>query len=87
MISAMIEVGIISFMTNAPLSKGKGYRLSLIHISYLLELFDYLSDERDKEFVVRCLGVKGFTEAIPKLLTEFKSAKNNYCLLYTSRCV
>ena len=25
-ISAMIEVGIISFMTNAPLSKGKGYR-------------------------------------------------------------
>ena len=25
-ISAMIEVGIISFMINAPLSKGKGYR-------------------------------------------------------------
>ena len=25
-ISAMIEVGIISFMTHAPLSKGKGYR-------------------------------------------------------------
>jgi len=25
-INAMIEVGIISFMTNAPLSKGKGYR-------------------------------------------------------------
>ena len=25
-ISAMIEVGIISFMTNEPLSKGKGYR-------------------------------------------------------------
>ena len=24
-ISAMIEVGIISFMINAPLSKGKGY--------------------------------------------------------------
>ena len=47
-------------------------------IPYLLELLDYLSDERDKEFVVRCLGVKGFTEAIPKLLTEFKSAKNNY---------
>ena len=27
-INAMIEVGIISFMTNAPLSKGKGYRMS-----------------------------------------------------------
>ena len=26
MISAMIEVGIISFMINAPLSKEKGYR-------------------------------------------------------------
>ena len=25
-ISAMIEAGIISFMINAPLSKGKGYR-------------------------------------------------------------
>lgn len=47
-------------------------------VPYLLELLDDLSDETDKEFVVRCLGVKGFTEVIPKLLTEFKSAKNNY---------
>lgn len=47
-------------------------------VPYLLELLDNLSDESDKEFIVRCLGVKGFTEAIPKLLTEFKSAKNNY---------
>ena len=47
-------------------------------VPYLLELLDDLSDETDKEFVVRCLGVKGFTEVIPKLLAEFKSAKNNY---------
>lgn len=47
-------------------------------VPYLLELLDYLSDESDKEFIVRCLGVKGFTEAIPKLLTEFESAKKNY---------
>ena len=47
-------------------------------VPYLLEFLDYLSDESDKEFIVRCLGVKGFTEAIPKMLTEFKNAKNNY---------
>ena len=28
-------------------------------VPYLLELLDDLSDETDKEFVVRCLGVKG----------------------------
>ena len=38
-------------------------------VPYLLELLDYLSDESDKAFIVRCLGVKGFTEAIPKMLT------------------
>lgn len=47
-------------------------------VPYLLELLDSLPDERDKEFIVRCLGVKGFSEAIPKLLTEFERAKKNH---------
>lgn len=47
-------------------------------IPYLLHLLDYFKDEKDKEFIVRCLGVKGFKEAIPRLLEEFKNAKENH---------
>ena len=46
-------------------------------IPFLTGLLEQFTDERDKEFIVRCLGVKGFQEIIPKLLEEFKTAKGN----------
>lgn len=46
-------------------------------IPFLTGLLERFPDERDKEFIVRCLGVKGFQEIIPKLLEEFKTAKGN----------
>ena len=46
-------------------------------IPFLTGLLERFTDENDKEFIVRCLGVKGFREIIPKLLEEFKTAKGN----------
>ena len=46
-------------------------------IPFLSGLLEQFTDENDKEFIVRCLGVKGFQEIIPKLLEEFKTAKGN----------
>lgn len=46
-------------------------------IPFLIGLLEQFTDENDKEFIVRCLGVKGFQEIIPKLLEEFKTAKGN----------
>lgn len=46
-------------------------------IPFLTGLLERFLDENDKEFIVRCLGVKGFREIIPKLLEEFKNAKGN----------
>lgn len=43
-------------------------------------LIKYLSeydDQNDKEWLVRCLGVKGFTEATETLIREFYKASNN----------
>ena len=46
-------------------------------IPFLSGLLEQFTDENDKEFIVRCLGVKGFQEIISKLLEEFKTAKGN----------
>ena len=46
-------------------------------IPFLTGLLERFPDENDKEFIVRCLGVKGFREIISKLLEEFKTAKGN----------
>lgn len=46
-------------------------------IPFLTGLLERFTDENDKEFIVRCLGVKGFREIISKLLEEFKTAKGN----------
>lgn len=46
-------------------------------IPFLSGLLEQFTDENDKEFIVRCLGVKGFQEIISKLLEEFKTAKCN----------
>ena len=46
-------------------------------IPFLTGVLERFTDENDKEFIVRCLGVKGFREIIPKLLEEFKTAKGN----------
>ena len=46
-------------------------------IPFLIGLLEQFTDENDNEFIVRCLGVKGFQEIIPKLLEEFKTAKGN----------
>lgn len=40
-------------------------------VPILLEFLDLVEDENDKEFLVRCLGVKGFYEATGQLLREF----------------
>lgn len=37
----------------------------------VVEHLKNIDDESDKEFLVRCLGVKGFTEATEQLLAEF----------------
>lgn len=47
-------------------------------VPYLLEILDELTDERDKEYIVRCMGIRGLREAVPKLLSEFQNTKNNY---------
>lgn len=43
-------------------------------IPILLKYIKQIEDEGDKQFLVRCLGVKGFTEATQVLLTEFENA-------------
>lgn len=35
-----------------------------------------IDDEGDKEFLVRCLGVKGFTEATEQLIMEFHKSED-----------
>jgi HEAT repeat protein len=35
-----------------------------------------VTDESDKEFIVRCLGVKGFVEASKPLINEFYKSNN-----------
>ena len=67
----------------------RGYSINIINdlkrmskkeryiITFLIGLLEQFTDENDKEFIVRCLGVKGFQEIIPKLLEEFKTAKGN----------
>ena len=69
--------------------KGKGYQLSslddLMHINkshkdllpILLMHLDSVADESDKQFLVRCLGVKGFDAASKPLIREFYHAQNS----------
>ena len=40
-------------------------------IPILLRNLQEIDDENDKEFIVRCLGVKGFSEAVKPLIQEF----------------
>lgn len=40
-------------------------------IPVLLEHLQSITDDGDKEFLVRCLGVKGYTEVVPVLFKEF----------------
>lgn len=48
-------------------------------VPILLNHLSQISDESDKEFIVRCLGVKGFAEVSKPLLYEFNNSDN---LLY-----
>jgi hypothetical protein len=67
--------------------KGFGYRTidDLIKIDkgdkfvfpIILKHLSIITDENDKEFLVRCLGVKGCFEATDLLIKEFKSSSNN----------
>lgn len=45
-------------------------------IPILLKHLNEVTDECDKEFIVRCLGVKGFVEATRPLISEFYNSKN-----------
>ncbi|MCG1021470.1 HEAT repeat domain-containing protein [Sutcliffiella horikoshii] len=45
-------------------------------VPILLKHIREIVDESDKQFLVRCLGVKGFTEATEDLITEFKNSRN-----------
>ena len=45
-------------------------------IPILLRYLNDVPDENDKEFIVRCLGVKGFIEASKPLISEFYKSKN-----------
>lgn len=45
-------------------------------VPILLMYLSDISDESDKEFIVRCLGVKGFVEASKPLISEFYKSKN-----------
>jgi len=48
-------------------------------VPILIKHLQEIDDESDKEFLVRCLGVKGFTEATEQLLKEFyNSDKTTY---------
>lgn len=68
--------------------RGKGIELfnindlMKINIKYknlgpiLLRHLNEVTDESDKEFIVRCLGVKGFVEASKPLINEFYKSNN-----------
>jgi hypothetical protein len=45
-------------------------------IPIILKHLSKITNEKDKEFLVRCLGVKGFFEATDLLIKEFKSSSN-----------
>ena len=48
-------------------------------IPILLRHLNEITDESDKQFIVRCLGVKGFTEVSKPLIKEFyKSGNSSY---------
>jgi HEAT repeat protein len=45
-------------------------------VPVLLRYLADITDESDKEFIVRCLGVKGFIEASKPLINEFYNSTN-----------
>ena len=45
-------------------------------VPILLKHLNEVTDESDKEFIVRCLGVKGFVEAAKPLISEFYKSNN-----------
>lgn len=46
-------------------------------VPIILSNIEQIDDEGDKEFLIRCLGVKGFYEATPTLIREFYSTNNS----------
>lgn len=47
-----------------------------VTVPILLKHVNEITDESNKEFLVRCLGVKGFDEASKTLIDEFYKSKN-----------
>lgn len=45
-------------------------------VKILIRHLSEIDDESDKEFIVRCLGVKGFAEATESLINEFYNSNN-----------
>jgi len=45
-------------------------------VPILIRNLQEIDDENDKEFIVRCLGVKGFSEASKPLIQEFYKSNN-----------
>lgn len=45
-------------------------------VPILLRYLNDVTDESDKEFIIRCLGVKGFVEASKPLVSEFYKSNN-----------
>jgi HEAT repeat protein len=45
-------------------------------IPLLIRYMQDVEDEEDKQFLARCLGVKGFNEAVQPLIQEFYKMKN-----------
>jgi HEAT repeat protein len=45
-------------------------------VPILLKHLNDIDDENDKQFIVRCLGVKGFVEASKPLINEFYQSDN-----------
>lgn len=45
-------------------------------VPILLRSLQEIDDESDKEFIVRCLGVRGFNEASKPLIDEFHKSNN-----------
>ncbi len=48
-------------------------------ISVILSYIDQVDDVRDKETLIRSLGVKGFSEAVEPLIEEFRSNECDFC--------
>lgn len=73
LIQEVREKGVELASINDLMKINKKYR-DLVPI--LLNHLTTISDDADKEFLVRCLGVKGFVEASKTLIAEFYKSQN-----------